>query len=141
MGSTRPAGNEISPAAVRPAATPQSAADRVAAAPPTDAVSARTRASLETLIHLIERVAPGMRGSVLLLDDDGVTLRHGAAPSLPPEYTSLIDGEKIGPNAGSCGTAAFRGEQGIVRDIATDPLWSEYKRAALPFGLVSIQSR
>ena len=37
------------------------------------------REALDALVLLIERVAPGMRGSVLLLDDDGVTLRHGAA--------------------------------------------------------------
>ena len=93
------------------------------------------RASLDTLIRLIERVAPGMRGSVLLLDDDGVTLRHGAAPNLPDAYCRLIDGEKIGPAAGSCGTAAWRREQVIVRDIASDPLWANYRGAAEPFGL------
>jgi hypothetical protein len=49
-------------------------------------------ASLDTLVRLIERVAPGMHASVLLLDDDGVTLRHGAAPNLPEAYCRLIDG-------------------------------------------------
>ena len=33
-----------------------------------------------------------MRGSVLLLDDDGITLRHGGAPNLPIEYCRLIVG-------------------------------------------------
>ena len=93
------------------------------------------RSTLERLVRLIEERQPGMRGSILLLDDDGVTLRHGAAPSLPPEYCQLIDGERIGPMAGSCGTAAYRGEQVIVVDIATDPLWATYRAAALPFGL------
>jgi PAS domain S-box-containing protein len=97
-------------------------------------------ASLETLIRLIERVAPGMRGSVLLLDEDGITLHHGAAPNLPDAYTSLIDGERIGPVAGSCGTAAYRRERVIVRDIATDPLWANYRAAALPFGLAACWS-
>jgi PAS domain S-box-containing protein len=101
---------------------------------------AETRASLDTLVRLIERVAPGMRGSVLLLDDDGVTLRHGAAPNLPTAYCRLIDGEKIGPVAGSCGTAAYRRERVIVRDIATDPLWASYKMAAEPFGLAACWS-
>src|SRR5688500_17585564 len=74
----------------------------------TNASAADMRASLETLIQLIDRVAPGMRGSVLLLDPDGRTLHHGAAPNLPPAYCELIDGEPIGPAAGSCGTAAYR---------------------------------
>jgi PAS domain S-box-containing protein len=97
-------------------------------------------ASLESLIRLIERVAPGMRGSVLLLDEDGMTLHHGAAPNLPDAYTRLIDGERIGPVAGSCGTAAYRRERVIVRDIATDPLWANYRAAALPFGLAACWS-
>ena len=91
--------------------------------------------SLETLIKLLERVSPGMRGSVLLLDADGVTLRHGAAPSLPPGYCRAIDGSKIGSRAGSCGTAAYRRERVIVRDIATDPLWADYREIAEPHGL------
>ena len=97
-------------------------------------------ASLDSLVRLIERVAPGMRGSVLLLDDDGVTLRHGAAPHLPEAYCRLIDGERIGPVAGSCGTAAYRRERVIVRDIATDPLWANYRAAAEPFGLAACWS-
>ncbi|HJQ09436.1 MAG TPA: ATP-binding protein [Gemmatimonadaceae bacterium] len=92
-------------------------------------------AALERLIQLIEYQIPSMRGSVLLLDDDGVTMRHGAAPSLPAEYSARIDGLQIGPVAGSCGTAAYRREQVIVEDIATDPLWKEYRDLALPHEL------
>src|SRR3712207_5150919 len=105
-----------------------------------DAATAGMRRSLEALIELFERLAPGMRGSVLLLDDDGVTLRHGAAPNLPDAYCRLIDGERIGPAAGSCGTAAYRGERVIVRDIATDPLWASYRQVAEPFGLAACWS-
>jgi hypothetical protein len=43
-------------------------------------------AALESLVVLIEHEVPEMRGSVLLLDTDGATLRHGAAPHLPAEY-------------------------------------------------------
>src|SRR5918999_4930104 len=74
---------------------------------------AMLRESLETLIKLIERVSPGMRGSVLLLEDDGITLHHGAAPHLPTEYCEAIDGASIGPSAGSCGTAVYRRERVI----------------------------
>ena len=71
---------------------------------------------------------------------DGIHLRHGAAPDLPPEYCRAIDGAAIGPCAGSCGTAAFRGERVIVSDIATDPLWENYKGLALGHGLLSCWS-
>lgn len=92
-------------------------------------------AALDPLVRFIEQQMPAMRGSILLLDDDGQTLRHGVAPHLPAEYCRVIDGARIGPVAGSCGTAAYRAEQVIVRDIATDPLWAEYKTFALPHGL------
>jgi PAS domain S-box-containing protein len=106
---------------------------------PDEAVSRRILYdSLETLIKLLERVEPGMRGSVLLLD--GQTLHHGAAPSLPPAYCRSIDGAQIGPQAGSCGTAAYRRERVIVRDIATDPLWDGFRHLAAPYGLAACWS-
>ena len=37
---------------------------------------------LDRLMHLVESQLTGIFGSVLLLDEDGQTLRHGAAPSL-----------------------------------------------------------
>jgi PAS domain S-box-containing protein len=77
----------------------------------------------------------GLLASILLLDSDGIHLRHGAAPSLPDAYNRAIDGVAIGPSVGSCGTAAFRGEQVVVTDIATDPLWAEYRQLADAHGL------
>jgi len=59
----------------------------------------------------------------------------GAAPSLPAEYNAAIDGAEIGACAGSCGTAAYLGAAVFVSDIATDPLWADYKEIALPHGL------
>jgi len=93
--------------------------------------------ALEGLVLLMEQQAPGMIGSILLLGEDGATLEHGAAPHLPVEYCRMIDGGRIGPVAGSCGTAAYRGTQVIVRDIATDPLWEKYRQYALPHGLAA----
>ena len=90
---------------------------------------------LTTLIHAVEAQAPQMLCSVLLLDAEGRHLHHGAAPSLPAAYSRAIDGSPIGEAAGSCGTAAFRGEPVIVTDIACDPLWKDYAQLALPHGL------
>jgi two-component system cell cycle sensor histidine kinase/response regulator CckA len=90
---------------------------------------------LEVLCQQIEKQSSGMLCSVLLLDADGTTLRHGAAPSLPPEYSRGVDGIQIGPCAGSCGTAAYRKQAVVVSDIATDPLWTHCRQFALPHGL------
>lgn len=91
--------------------------------------------TLHALLSFLEQEAPDMLCSVLLLDDDGVHLRHGAAPSLPLEYCRALDGAPIGPCAGSCGTAAYRREQVIVADIETDPLWASYRDLVRPYGL------
>src|SRR5262249_4884199 len=72
--------------------------------------------------------------SVLLLDADGVHLRHGAAPSLPESYNRAIDGLAIGPSVGSCGTAAYRREPVCVSDIAGDPLWAPSAELGLSHG-------
>jgi two-component system cell cycle sensor histidine kinase/response regulator CckA len=90
---------------------------------------------LDALCADLEQLNSGMLCSVLLLDSDGVTLRGGAAPSLPQEYCQAIDVLKIGPNAGSCGTAVYRKQPVIVSDIATDPLWVDYRQVALAHGL------
>lgn len=88
---------------------------------------------LGAIAKTIERQSGDMLCSILLLEGD--TLRHGAAPSLPDEYNRAIDGAAIGPSAGSCGTAAFTKQTVIVSDIATDPLWANYRGLALRFGL------
>jgi PAS domain-containing protein len=77
----------------------------------------------------------GLLASILLLDQKGERLLHGAAPTLPEEYNKAIHGISIGPAVGSCGTAAFTRQQVIVDDIATDPLWKDFKDLALRFGL------
>ena len=89
----------------------------------------------------IEAMAQGeLITSILLLSGDGNHLFHGAAPRLPPSYCDVIDGSPIGPNAGSCGTAAYRRHPVYVTDIATDPLWADYRHIALPHGLRSCWS-
>jgi len=90
---------------------------------------------LEALASVIEQQNPAMRCSILVLDSDGVTLRHGAAPRLAKSYCDAIDGLRIGPAVGSCGTAAFHRRTTIVSDIATDELWVNFRALALPLGL------
>jgi PAS domain S-box-containing protein len=96
---------------------------------------------LDALCRLVEELASGSLSSILLLDAKTNRLRHGAAPSLPRSYTKAIDGLVIGPSAGSCGTAAYRAEPVIVSDIATDPLWVNYRDLALTHELRACWSR
>ena len=92
-------------------------------------------AMLEAFTRNYERAFPGMQCSVQLLDDDGVHLRHGAAPSMAADFCAAIDGEAIGLGVGSCGTAAYTGKEVLVADIQTDPLWQNYRELAAQHGL------
>lgn len=92
---------------------------------------------LNTLCLIIEEQRAGTLASVLLLNADGVHLDCIAGPSLPKEWAQQMENLPIGPCAGSCGTAAYRGSQVIVSDIAADPLWDvpEHRTSALQHGL------
>ena len=96
--------------------------------------------TLTQVCRLAEAALPGSICSVLLVSADGRSMLTIAGPNLPLEYNASIDGALIGPSAGSCGTAAYRREVVIVEDIATDPLWADYKHLALKFDLRSCWS-
>ncbi len=82
--------------------------------------------SLTELINGIEMQYPDMLCSISLLNPETRTLHHGAAPSLPEFYNEAMDGIKIGDGVGSCGTAAFRGERVIIKDISTHSYWVKF---------------
>src|SRR5947207_1306445 len=92
---------------------------------------------LNVLCQIIEEYRPGTLASILLLRSDGLHLASVAGPSLPKGWRQEMEKLPIGPCAGSCGTAAYRGSAVIVSDIATDPLWEvpEHRAAALSHGL------
>jgi diguanylate cyclase (GGDEF)-like protein/PAS domain S-box-containing protein len=90
---------------------------------------------LDSVARFVEEHAEGVLASILLLDRDGIHLRHGAAPNLPDAYCEAIDGTAVGPAVGSCGTAAYRRERVCVSDIASDPLWKDFRDLALDVGL------
>ncbi|MDB5655464.1 MAG: hypothetical protein JWQ94_3077, partial [Tardiphaga sp.] len=94
---------------------------------------------IEQLCRKVEIIAPDVICSVLHVDADGI-LHPLGAPSLPPHYVQAMDGIAIGPDVGSCGAAAFRGEPVTTRDIDTDPLWGPFRSEALALGLKSCWS-
>lgn len=97
----------------------------IASGTPPAAILASLTERLETLI-----TAPPGRCSILLVADDGRTLRHGAAPRLPEPYCRAIDGIPIAPHTGSCGSAAYLGELVVARDTRTDERWREFRALA-----------
>jgi two-component system cell cycle sensor histidine kinase/response regulator CckA len=87
-------------------------------------------AALHRVVTTIEEQCPGVIGSILLLDQETKQLRHGAGAKLPKSYREAIDGLTIGPDVGSCGSAAFTASRVIAADIATDPKWALFKELA-----------
>src|SRR5215212_4505413 len=55
---------------------------------------------LDILARTLESQIDGGLCSIMLLDEQGRHLYHGAAPSLPAAYERAIDGRMIGPSAG-----------------------------------------
>ena len=92
---------------------------------------------LNALCLIIQEQRSGTLASVLLMNPDGIHLDSIAGPSLPNDWIQQMEKLPIGPCAGSCGTAAYRGSRVIVADIATDPLWDvpEHRASALKHGL------
>jgi signal transduction histidine kinase/ActR/RegA family two-component response regulator len=95
---------------------------------------------LDSIVRLIEGQADGMLCTILTVDVEAGTIHTAAAPSVPSDYARAIDGLKIGPNAGSCGRAAFLKELVIAEDIEHDPNWIDYRHLALPHGLAACWS-
>jgi GAF domain-containing protein len=84
------------------------------------------------MCRTIEELSPEVIVSVLLADKGGRHLGHGAARSLPDFYNRAIDGIATGEGVGSCGTASHRRHDVIVTDIATDPLWADFRDLVPP---------
>ncbi|WP_078553694.1 EAL domain-containing protein [Bacillus alkalicellulosilyticus] len=99
------------------------------------------KAILKDIAYTIESIIPELKCSIMIYDEKTKTIGNAIGPSLPSSYLNLIDGTKIGPNVGSCGTAAYYGKTVFVSDIARDPLWDDYKTNALKYGLHSCWSK
>ncbi len=92
------------------------------------------REVMSFICQRVEEIFPEVICTVLSVDAE-LRLHPLAAPSLPDYYSAAIEGLQGGPVAGSCGTAAWRGEPVTVEDIENDPLWVDFKALALPLGL------
>ncbi|HEU0137116.1 MAG TPA: PAS domain S-box protein [Flavobacterium sp.] len=89
---------------------------------------------INKLVTNIETLMPESLCTISLLNDDQ-TIVHIAGNAADNEFLKSFDGMKIGPAAGSSGTAMYTGKKVIVSDIATSPLWEDYAAKALDYGL------
>ena len=88
----------------------------------------------EQLCRRVEEIAPDVVSSLLHIDAGGL-VRPLGGPSLPEDYSRALDGVAIGPDVGSCGSAAFYGTPVLATDIDTDPRWQQFKTRPIQAGL------
>jgi PAS domain S-box-containing protein len=100
---------------------------------------------LDAIVRLGEDHDTSIKGSVLLFDPEREWLVQASAPSLPDDYKELMkDGLPIGPDMGSCGTAAYLKERVIVTDIENSPLFKPFEevvKRSINNGLLSCWSQ
>lgn len=98
---------------------------------------ARGETLADTALRLcleVERLVPGVICSVVTVDTLG-RIHTLAAPGLPNAFCAAIEGISIGPEVGTCGTAAYHGQEITTADIANDPRWTDFRHFILPLGL------
>jgi len=88
----------------------------------------------DQLCRRVEVIAPDVVASLLHVDSDGL-LHPLGGPSLPDDYCRALEGVAIGPDIGSCGSAAYFGKPVLAEDLDTDPRWRPYKTRPLEVGL------
>jgi diguanylate cyclase (GGDEF)-like protein len=90
-------------------------------------------ATASRLCAEVEKRLPGIVCSILRVDRAGL-LHPLAGPSLPETYSAALDGLAIGPDVGSCGSAAFLRKPVAVVDIESDRRWAPYRDLVRPLG-------
>src|SRR5229473_3194344 len=81
---------------------------------------------LNDLCASIDAHSPPVTSMVCLMD--GKWLSPCAGPHVPATFKAAITPWPIGPNRGSCGTAAFTKQRVIIADISNDPRWPDEAR-------------
>ena len=88
--------------------------------------------TLTALCAAIDAQSPDITSTVLLADPDGKRLWPAAGPRVARGWREALSPAMIGPDMGSCGTAAFLKERVIISDVATDPRCSGVAPAQSP---------
>lgn len=86
-------------------------------------------------VELMEKQAPDIMCSIMLLDNTAEIFSKSIAARLPQAYLDKLKGLRIGPGVGSCGTAAYERRTVVVTNIQQDPLWANCRDVAHRFGL------
>lgn len=78
---------------------------------------------LDSLCQTLSVLTDASFVTIMLQDEEGRTLRPGGGYKLPEGFSEAVCGIPVGPEFGSCGTAAFRQEPVLIDDVDIDPRW------------------
>lgn len=90
---------------------------------------------MNALCQVVEEISEGVLCSILLLDEKGVRLALGAAPSLPVSYTGELKGLLDAYEAGPCARAASLMKPVIMADVLEDEPSVFFRELAVKHGL------
>jgi diguanylate cyclase (GGDEF)-like protein/PAS domain S-box-containing protein len=91
--------------------------------------------TLSEICRMVEHQIPGARCTVLLTDESGTTLLHGAAPSLPDAFVRAVDGIPVAEGSTICGAAAVRGETVALADACAVGTDRRFRELAVEHGI------
>ena len=95
------------------------------------ATARRRQDVFAAVISGMEQLLPKCRCSILLRN--GPRLHVGWAPSLPPEYNTMIEGIAIGPEHSISAAATWFNETIVSNDLARDVRWPKLQTLAQEF--------
>ncbi|MEN3942478.1 GAF domain-containing protein [Prosthecobacter sp. SYSU 5D2] len=90
---------------------------------------------MEALCRVVEEISKGVYCSILLMDERGDRLKHGAAPSLPASYTGQLKGLLDSYEAGPCARAASLMKPVIIADVLVNEPSVFFRELAVKHGL------
>jgi signal transduction histidine kinase/ActR/RegA family two-component response regulator len=90
---------------------------------------------LDAITIMTQNRYKDIKCSILILDRETQKMHYVSMPNIPKGYIDALNEFMIGPQVGSCGTAAYYNKTVIVDDIANDPLWKGYAQVALDHGI------
>ncbi|MCC6172511.1 MAG: PAS domain S-box protein, partial [Gammaproteobacteria bacterium] len=99
------------------------------------AANAPLERSLETIVALVESVAPGCIATVSVVANDAPRFETVCAPRLPAVLRAVLDRAGVDIRNGSCAAAVHLGRLVAVADASDDPHWRSRRDAILASGL------
>lgn len=91
--------------------------------------------TMRSICRCTEKISPGLRVAVMLLNSQNSTLSVEEAPSLPDDFRVRIDFIPVADSGLACGIAASRSREVIVQNIAAEASWKDLHDAAEKAGI------